>query len=69
MLTDKQNQVFQFLQDYIKKHNRSPYIREIQETCNIVSYKSVLDKLIALERKGYIKRILNKHRSIKLNEI
>jgi len=45
-----------------------PYIREIQEGCNIQSYKSAVDKLLALEKKGYIKRSINKHRSIKLRE-
>jgi SOS-response transcriptional repressor LexA len=54
---------------YIEKNSVSPYIREIQEGCGIVSYKSAVDKLLALEKKGYIKRTLNKHRSIILNNV
>lgn len=69
MLTLKQKRIYDFLGDYIKEYNRAPYIREIQEACNIPCYKSVVDKLLALERKGYIKRTLNKHRSIKINNL
>ncbi|MBL7068749.1 MAG: hypothetical protein ISS34_02710 [Candidatus Omnitrophica bacterium] len=64
LLTKRQDEVFSFIKDYIGKNNRSPYIREIQEGCGILSYKGAIDKLLALERKGYIKRKLNKHRSI-----
>lgn len=67
MLTTKQKLVYNFLKKYINKNNRAPYIREIQTSCSINSYKSVIDKLIALERKGYIQRTINKHRSIRLN--
>ena len=67
ILTKKQDAVYGFIRAYIEKNNRSPYIREIQEGCGIVSYKGAIDKLLALERKGYIQRKLNKHRSIILN--
>ncbi|GEM_PF-7029688 len=33
------------------------------------SYKSAVDKLLVLEKKGYIRRSLNKHRSIILNNV
>ncbi|MFH1406920.1 MAG: hypothetical protein ABIH01_02825 [Candidatus Omnitrophota bacterium] len=65
-LTTKQNEVLSFLKNYIGEHKRSPYIREIQEGCGIIFYKAAVDKLVALERKGYIKRAPNKHRSIKI---
>ena len=64
LLTKKQDEVYSFIRDYIQKNNRSPYIREIQQGCGTLSYKGAIDKLLALERKGYIKRKLNKHRSI-----
>lgn len=48
------------------EHRRSPLIREIQLGCQIVSYKSVVDRLNALERKGFIQRQPNKHRGIRL---
>ena len=65
-LTHKQQAVLDFLQGYFDEHRRSPLIREIQLGCQITSYKSVLDRLNALERKGLIKRAPNKHRGIKL---
>lgn len=69
LLTEKQKNVYNFIRAYVEKNKRSPYIREIQEGCNMISYKGAIDKLLALEKKGYIKRKLNKHRSIKINTI
>jgi len=65
-LTKKQKKVLDFVKEYAKEKKESPYIREIQDACGITSYKSAIDKLLALEKKGYIKRTLNKHRSIKI---
>jgi len=66
-LTEKQREVYNFICDYIGRYERSPYIREIQGACGINSYKVTIDRLSALEKKGYIRRRLNKHRSIALN--
>ena len=68
-LTAKQGEVFDYIKDYIEKNNTSPYIREIQEGCGIISYKSAVDKLLVLEKKGFIKRELNKHRGIKISNL
>lgn len=65
-LTQKQQTVLEFLQRYFGEHRRSPLIREIQAGCQILSYKSALDRLNALERKGIIRRLSNKHRGIRL---
>ena len=67
-LTQKQQTVLDYLHRYISEHRRSPFLREIQEACRIVSYKSVIDRLNALERKGYIKRTPNKHRAIHIRK-
>jgi len=66
VLTHKQQVVLEFIQRYLAENRCAPIIREIQAGCQIVSYKSAIDRLNALERKGCIKRIPNKHRSIKL---
>ena len=66
VLTKKQQAVFAFIQQYLDAHRRSPVIREIQAGCQIISYKSVVDRLHALERKGFIRRTPNKHRGIKI---
>jgi repressor LexA len=68
-LTSKQKEVYEYIREYINTHRQSPYIREIQEACSITSYKGAVDKLVALEKKGYIKRELNKHRGIALSTI
>ena len=68
ILTKKQNEVYTYIKSYMEENNRSPYIREIQQGCGIFSYKGAVDKLLALERKGYIHRKLNKHRSIMLKD-
>ncbi len=65
-LTKKQKAVYDFIKRYIETNNKAPYIREVQDACGIVSYKSAVDKLLALEKRGYIQRALNKHRSIKI---
>ena len=65
-LTKKQKAVFDFIKRHMEQKKEAPYIREIQQGCGITSYKSAVDKLLALEKKGYIKRALNKHRSIKI---
>lgn len=67
-LTEKQKKVYLFIRDYILRNKCSPYIREIKDALNINSHKSVIDRLLSLEKKGYIKRKLNKHRSIALRE-
>lgn len=66
-LTIGQRRVYEYISSYIEQNKQSPYLREIQGACQISSHKGVIDRLVALERKGYIKRKLNKHRSIKLN--
>jgi SOS-response transcriptional repressor LexA len=68
-LTHNQERIYLFIRSYMDQNKRSPYLREIQESCDIKSYKTVIDRLIALERKGYIKRRLNQHRGIKLVNI
>ncbi len=65
-LTQKQQAVFDFIQRYFGEHRCSPFIREIQLGCQITSYKSALDRLNTLERKGFIRRLTNKHRGIRM---
>jgi len=64
-LTEKQLMMLICIKSLIKKNGKSPLIREIQNGCKITSYKTVFDRLMALERKGYILREQGKHRGIK----
>ena len=68
-LTRRQKKVYEFVKEYIVMNKRAPYIREIQNGCGSISYKAAVDKLLALEKKGYIRRIPNKHRGIELEEM
>jgi len=63
-LTQGQKDVYEYIRWHITENSTPPYIREIQDACKISSYKGTVDKLMALEKKGYIKRSLNKHRGI-----
>ena len=65
-VTQKQQALLEFLHRYLSEHHHAPFIWEIQAGCQIISYKSAVDRLNALERKGFVKRIPNKHRGIKL---
>ena len=65
-LTSRQRVVLDFVKGYIEQNKKAPYIREIQQGCAIFSYKAAVDKLISLEKKGYIRRTLSKHRGITL---
>ncbi len=58
--------MLEFIQRYVQEHRTSPLIREIQVGCQIASYKSALDRLNALQHKGLVRRIPNKHRGIRL---
>ena len=58
--------MLKFIEQYIGEHRFAPLIREIQAGCQITSYKSAIDRLNALERKGLIRRLSNKHRGIRL---
>ncbi len=65
-LTLRQKKVYDFVREYIITNKQSPYIREVQNGCGSLSYKAAVDKLVALERKGYIRRAPNKHRGIEI---
>lgn len=65
-LTSKQLTIFEYIEQYVIEYRRSPLIREVQLGCQVASYKSVIDRLNALERKGFIRRTPNKHRGIRL---
>jgi repressor LexA len=64
-LTKKQEQILQYILDYVQKEGYPPSIREIGRDFQIGSLRGVTVHLDALERKGYISRS-NTPRSIKV---
>ncbi len=56
MLTDKQNQVLDFIREYQLENGSSPTIKEIRQYMKVNSDNSVLKHLNALVEKGYIEK-------------
>ncbi|MBD3328014.1 repressor LexA [Candidatus Peregrinibacteria bacterium] len=54
ILTEKQEAVLRFIEDYQIEHGSSPTIREMREFFGVSSDNSILKHIKALEEKGYI---------------
>ncbi len=67
-LTERQQQVYDFVRDKIVSRGYGPTVREIGESLSIRSPNGVMCHLKALERKGMIQRVANKSRAIELAE-
>ena len=63
-LTDRQRQVYEFIQDRIRAWGYPPTIREIGEHLGIRSTNGVADHLKALKRKGYLQQRDMKSRTL-----
>ena len=64
--TPRQIEVHEFLRIQITIHHNTPTVREIASHFGFKCPKSALKILIALEKKGMIRRPLNAHRNIEL---
>jgi repressor LexA len=67
-LSKKQEEVFNFLKNQIRKKGYPPTVREICDAVNLSSTSTVHAHLETLERKGYIRRSPTKNRSIEILE-
>lgn len=56
VLTEKQEAVLNFIEDYQLEHGSSPTLREMREFFGVSSDNSILKHLKALEEKGYIEK-------------
>lgn len=65
-LTERQNQVFEFLRDYVRHHGKPPTIKEVGAGLGIRSTNGVHKMLVVLEAKGYITRTPNEARGIEI---
>jgi repressor LexA len=65
-LTDRQREVYEFIQDRIRAWGYPPTIREIGEHLGIRSTNGVADHLKALKRKGYLQQQDMKSRTLML---
>lgn len=67
-LTDKQQQVLDFIQAYVRDHGYPPSVRDICEGIGVRSTSTVHGYLTRLERGGYITRESTKTRSIVVDQ-
>ena len=65
-LTDKQDQILEYLKECILKKGYPPAVREICDAVNLKSTSSVHSHLETLEKKGYIRRDPTKPRAIEI---
>ncbi len=67
-LSERQQKMIEFLQQFIELHRRPPTIREIGEEVGITSTSVVKYNLDALERRGLIERDREISRGLRLAE-
>ena len=65
-LSPIEQQLFDFLLDFLAENTYQPSVREIARALKIPSTKSVTDLLAALARKGYVERRPGRSRGVRL---
>ena len=66
MLTTRQQEIWQFLSEYVDEHGYPPTVREIGDAVGLASPSTVHAHLANLERAGLIRRDPTKPRAIEL---
>ena len=66
MLTDRQQQIWNYLVDYVDRHGYPPTVREIGEEGGLASPSTVHAHLANLERAGLLRRDPTKPRALEL---
>ena len=66
MLTGRQQEIWDFLVDYVDRHGYPPTVREIGERVGLASPSTVHAHLANLERAGFLKRDPTKPRALEL---
>lgn len=66
MLTARQQEIWQFLVDYVDRHGYPPTVREIGEAVGLASPSTVHAHLANLERAGLLRRDPTKPRALEL---
>src|SRR5438445_10743420 len=66
MLTDRQQEIWNFLVEYVDGHGYPPTVREIGEAVGLASPSTVHAHLANLERAGLLRRDPTKPRALEL---
>ena len=67
-LTDAQNELFEWIKNYMKDYKHSPSIRQMMEAMNLKSPAPIQSRLKHLQEKGFISWQEGKARTLKLAE-
>lgn len=65
-LTKRQNQILNFIKEFIKTHEYAPSYREIAKSLNLSSVATVAEYINVLEQKGYLTRQTSCARALQL---
>ncbi|MCX6751955.1 MAG: transcriptional repressor LexA [Candidatus Nomurabacteria bacterium] len=65
-LTSKQQAIYAYIRDYIRDNGLSPSLEDIRSFINVASINTVVQHLIALEKKRYIIRRKHAKRNIEI---
>ena len=68
-LTQKQKHILRYIVKMIRKKGYPPTINELRNDLKIKNLGTVYSHLTGLEKKGYIKKIKNQERGIRLTDI
>ena len=66
MLTGRQQEIWDFVVEYVDRHGYPPTVREIGEAVGLASPSTVHAHLAQLQDKGYLKRDTSKPRAIEV---
>lgn len=65
-LTRRQKEILDFLKTFLDRHGYSPTLEEIAEHFQLASLNGVYKHLVALETRGFIRRLSSQARSIQV---
>ena len=68
MLTKKQKELFDFLDNYIKSNQISPSFEEMKRAVNLKSKSGIHRLITSLEQRGFIKRLKHKARAMEITK-
>ena len=66
MLTKKQKELFDFLNEYIAEYKISPSFEEMKKAVNLKSKSGIHRLITSLEQRGFIKRLKHKARAMEI---
>lgn len=65
-LTNRQNDVLDYIKSYVANHGYPPTVREIGKALGLNSPATIQSHITALESKGYVKKTNSKYRSLEI---